>query len=784
MQNIAADANRRAKKALREKEWAESRCASTKAQLNAALDRESVLYNVNASLKIELESKAASQRKNESYKLELQSNATLISSLKAEVKTSSTEISKLKNEKTDTAGVVKKLRECISRLEKQKAESTQAQKTSIDKISSLTARAKEQGESIQSLRKDVDSKTNTIAELETGSEQARKSASDRAAALNAGVKERDEKIRSLQKDKESKEDSIGSLTRRLAGLEAEGKCKDKTIGELSAQISDLKAKSLQDESKVEELSKEILGYKATKEKLEDEAASSKIYIESLETEDRRKDKVKKDLEAQVSELKAKISKAKGKAKATKDDKLPTTRPAIPAHPTGSNDVHARGTATGADVDVHARGNATDADVDVHARGSATEADVDVTAPPKVRNATSTAELSGSKPLVPTAVPSTEGDHSLAGNYSSGTSNIATPKSETPKVVASKKEVPSVETPAKGSAKVENVSRVPAKNWSEDEEMTDAFGDPAPEGPKGDDEMDIDQQTPTTAGHAGRVTHNAGRPPVTEVPKAGFSILNGIRGAPINSAAILPNRSSESTEARPCSFDLAHATTGVFNGAPGSSNLGGIKPDLDRSIAKVPIGAAKPSIFDVFKFYLNVPSQTTKVPIGASKPSIVDGFKFDLSVPSQPSAFHFDSSSPTPATTKPKGSSFNPSMRPAGPSPSRSPHKPRRNYGVQRVEGSLGDFKDPGDGFQHPSHTDINVGPATTHMPSTLDDNKQITEVKAASGEELRKEATEWFNFQEFHPDSVDGEIQWGKFETEMQQYGFEREQRLKMFRYA
>ena len=459
-------------------------------------------------------------------------------------------------------------------------------------------------------------------------------------------------------------------------------------------------------------------------------------------------------------MKAKISKAKGKAKATKDDKLPTTRSAIPAHPTGSNDVHARGTATGADVDVHARGNATDADVDVHARGSATEADVDVTAPPKVRNATSTAELSGSGPLVPTAVPSTEGDHSLAGNYSSGTSNIATPKSETPKVVASKKEVPSVETPAKGSAKVENVSRVPAKNWSEDEEMTDAFGDPAPEGPKGDDEMDIDQQTPTTAGHAGRVTHNAGRPPVTEVPKAGFSILNGIRGAPINSAAILPNGSSESTEARPCSFDLAHATTGLFNGAPGSSNLGGIKPDLDRSIAKVPIGAAKPSIFDNFNFdliihshntkvpidaskpsildgfifYLNLDRSIAKVPIGASKPSIVDGFKFDLSVPSQPSAFHFDSSNPTPATTKPKGSSFNPSMRPAGPSPSRSPHKPRRNYGVQRVEGSLGDFNDPGDGFQPPSHTDINVGPATTPMPSNLDDNKQITEVKPASGE--------------------------------------------------
>ena len=79
-------------------------------------------------------------------------------------------------------------------------------------------------------------------------------------------------------------------------------------------------------------------------------------------------------------MKAKLSKDKGKGKATKEVKSPTAIFAGFAHPTGNNDVQAR--------------------------GSATEADFGIKAPVKDGVAASTADAGASKPLVPTAVPST------------------------------------------------------------------------------------------------------------------------------------------------------------------------------------------------------------------------------------------------------------------------------------------------------------------------------------------------------------------------------------------
>ena len=48
--------------------------------------------------------------------------------------------------------------------------------------------------------------------------------------------------------------------------------------------------------------------------------------------------------------------------------------------------------------------------------------------------------------------------------------------------------------------LDEVSREPAKNTSEDEERSEASAGPAPDGLKGEDETDIDQQTPTAAGY--------------------------------------------------------------------------------------------------------------------------------------------------------------------------------------------------------------------------------------------------------------------------------------------
>lgn len=45
----------------------------------------------------------------------------------------------------------------------------------------------------------------------------------------------------------------------------------------------------------------------------------------------------------------------------------------------------------------------------------------------------------------------------------------------------------------------DMSRESAMNGSESDDVSDTDGVPAPVGPKGDDEMDIDHQTPTAAG---------------------------------------------------------------------------------------------------------------------------------------------------------------------------------------------------------------------------------------------------------------------------------------------
>ena len=67
---------------------------------------------------------------------------------------------------------------------------SRAQKTSDDKISALTASAKEQDESIKSHRKYMQTKNNIIAKLEretAESEQARRAADDRDAAVHCSI---------------------------------------------------------------------------------------------------------------------------------------------------------------------------------------------------------------------------------------------------------------------------------------------------------------------------------------------------------------------------------------------------------------------------------------------------------------------------------------------------------------------------------------------------------------------------------------------------------------------
>ena len=580
MEEIAADANRLASQCLVEKDKANSECARLKTRCKRAEDMEAVLYKENTKLKSELDSKATGATKNTFYESTLESKTKQISSLEANGKRSRTEISGLKAENTKTAALVKSLRDCISRLEREKAESAKAQKTSEGKVSALNASAKEQDERFESLRKDMESKENANAQLRSEkaeSDQARKVADDRATALDIDVKERDERIQGLQNDLDSKDSRIGSLEKRLASLEADGKSKDKEVQELSTQVSSSKAKNSESESKITNLSKDITAYKATNDKLEGDVASYQNYVESLETEDQRKDKVIKDFEAQVSALKAKTPKAKGKAKGTKDGESPTARPTDAAHTAGNNDVHAR--------------------------DNATDAGIDVTAPARVGNAAFTAA---------------------------------------------------------------------AKKGPEDEEMPDASEDSPPVAPKGDDSMDIDQNTPPAAGHVGRVTHGAGQPPVAKVPKADFSISNGIRGGSIfPGAATAPNVSSESSKSSAFKFDFGHSTSRVPTGGPGSSIFTGIKPNPDHG--------------------------ATKIPVSASKPTIFDGFKFSLDVPSQTSSFPFGSFNSTPAATEPQVvSSFDRSMRRVGPIPKSSPQIPRTNDRIHRAEGSLCDFGEPAD----------------------------------------------------------------------------------------
>ena len=275
-----------------------------------------------------------------------------------------------------------------------------------------------------------------------------------------------------------------------------------------------------------------------------------------------------------------------------------------------------------------------------------------------------------------------------------TPRLAAPKEENTKTNASTNgKGPVEEGPATANQPIgtdrdedhnmDHVGGKSAKN-DDDEEMTDAPGDFAPEDPKGNDNMDVDQQISTAAGHAGQATRDAGRPPVTEAPKAVFSMSNGTWGAAIN-----------------------HGAARVSNGAPYSSNSTGIKPDLNRAAAKGPIGASQSSIFD--------------------------GFKFDLNVPIQSSTFQFGSPRPTPAAT-PIKSSFNPSMTPIGPIPARSPQESRSNFGIEPVKGSLGGFANPKHDIQPPSGTNNNGDPASTTKSSTPDNDESLPPVTA---EEIR-----------------------------------------------
>ena len=915
-QERVAVADRRANQAQKDKLKADKICAETEALYKTARHRESALLKENSLLKEELESKATRRTTNANHESQLQSNKTMISSLQAKAETSRIKISDLECEKSKTAPVLESLRERIARLESESKKSEQAQKTSDGKVSALTDSAQKKDERIESLQKDVENKDDIISSLrreKAESEQARRAADDRAAALDVRVIERDEKIQrkdkeieeisarvsNLEAEGQRKDNNIQDLSRQASTLTAESQCKDRDIQELSAQVSDLKtegqrkdndiqrlsaqvpgleAKNSESESENERLSKDLNTYKATNEKLDDELAEYKNYVESSEKEEKRKDKAIKDLEAQVSELKAKVSKEKGKAKATKNVKSPSSRLADPAHPTGNHEVHAR--------------------------GSAIDADFDIRAPAKDGNA-------ASKPLVPTAVPSTP---AKIDKYKVN-------PAETPKVVASHK-VPAVETPINGGAKADNVSG--KKNSFEDAEMTDAFGASPPEGLKGDGRMEIDHQSPTAAGNAGRFTHGAGQPPVTETPKPGFSMSSGSRGATINhgaagvshgyspftassgfnfnfghsSASIpngfspftassgsnfnfghstasipsgyspvtassgsnyslvhgtasfpngyspstasrgsnfnlghgtasvpngyspvtassgsnyslvhgtasFPNGYSPSTASRGSNFnlghgtasvpngyspvtasngsnlDFGHGTTSVPNGAPGLSKFSGLKPDLDRGITKPPLNPSPKPSTSIFKMPPVDPNMVS-CPIGLTKDSIFNKNTFAFDDPSQTSF-----ASPIPTTvTKRKASPFEPSSGPVGCDPAKTPEKPRVRNGVQRVEGSTCNFGDPEDEPPRPSPTKTNVRPGSTSMPPTSNDDIPVTEIMPMSGEALKKEATDWFTKQGFTIKDTDDPIQWGKYETEMAQAGFNWEKKHAMFRYA